>query len=74
MSEALMPRGSTCREKNNRRSRRLGNWIGIARTVTSKEDMMSQNIMKMKRAMMGRSNAMTGVGNGNRLAISNVNR
>ncbi|GJX26080.1 hypothetical protein Tco_0232376 [Tanacetum coccineum] len=110
MSEALMQRRSTCREKSNRKSWRLGNWIEIARTVTSKEDMTSQvilhrktkgvkfngtiiipseltnrneifnyiggykNIMKMKRAMMGRNNTMAGVGDGNRLSITNVNR
>ncbi|GJY15548.1 hypothetical protein Tco_0385970 [Tanacetum coccineum] len=110
MSEALMPRGSTCREKSSGRSSRLGNWIEIARAVTSKEDMTSQvihhektkdvkfnstiivpseltnineifnyiggckNIMKMKWAMMGRNNAMACVDDGNRLAITNVNR
>nr|GFA27729.1 hypothetical protein [Tanacetum cinerariifolium] len=33
-----------------------------------------KNIMKMKWAMMRRNNAMTGVGDENRLAITNVNR
>nr|GFC18875.1 hypothetical protein [Tanacetum cinerariifolium] len=110
MSKALMPHGSTCREKSNMRSCRLGNWIEIARTVTSKKDMTSQvilhrktkgvkfnstiivsseltkkneifnyiggykNIMKMKRAMMERNNDMAGVGDGNRLSITNVNK
>nr|GEV25650.1 elongation factor Ts, mitochondrial [Tanacetum cinerariifolium] len=48
MSKALMPHESTCREKSNRISCRLGNWIEIVRTVTSKKDMTSQVILHRK--------------------------
>ncbi|GKG35471.1 hypothetical protein Tco_0440625, partial [Tanacetum coccineum] len=39
MTEALMPSGGTSRNKSSRNSGWLGNWIEIARAVTSKEDM-----------------------------------
>ncbi|GJT09368.1 hypothetical protein Tco_0856410 [Tanacetum coccineum] len=76
MSKALMPCGGTCRGEKAMGGKLLdpGNWIEITRVVTSKEDMTSQNIMKMKWAMMGRNNAMACVSDGNRLAITNVNR
>ncbi|GKA92837.1 hypothetical protein Tco_0814762 [Tanacetum coccineum] len=48
MTETLVLGGVTSGNKSSRESLRLGNWIEIARAVTSKEDMTSQEILHRK--------------------------
>ncbi|GJV69621.1 ribonuclease H-like domain-containing protein [Tanacetum coccineum] len=48
MTETLVLGRGTSGNKSSRESLRLGNWIKIARAVTSKEDMTSQEILHRK--------------------------